>query len=151
MATPKTVDAPSLANGRLRGGVVRRSAAAVDSQESAKRAEFATKLRGYADLPDDWDGYNGHAPAQKDIENAVRFIPHIPARALPSAQLMVAGDGDVGFRWRLKDRFLEIGFSEGDISFYGEAPNGKTGKGEAVFTGEIPENLRNLIQSVFAN
>ena len=113
--------------------------------------ELCAKLRACANLPDDWDGYGGRAPASEDIENAVRFISHIPESALFSAQLMVAGDGDVGFRWRQKDRFLEIGFSDGEISFYGETPSGESNQGEELFANTVPANLRDLMRSVFAD
>ena len=32
----------------------------------------------FKDLPDDFDGYDGHAPAQGDMDNAISFIPYIP-------------------------------------------------------------------------
>ena len=166
MATLKSAGVANSSVGR--SGFVRRRAkmpdeidarqsAAIRSQKSDvasdgdKRAELAAKLRDYANLADDWDGDNGHAPARKDIENAVRFISHIPESALFSAQLMVAGDGDVGFRWRQNDRFLEVGFSDGEISFYGETPSDESDKGDEIFADSVPANLRNLMRSVFAD
>ena len=148
--------APLLATVELRDEFLRKQSAMrpdthiIDSQKLIKQFEVSENLTRYADLPIDWDGDGGHAPDRKDIENAIRFIPHIPDHALLSAELMVAGDGDVGFRWRTANSFLEIGFSDGDISFYGEILSGETGKGEEVFANTVPENLRTLMQSVFS-
>ena len=146
--------APSLTNENLRSGFVRQqtnvqqNTLGIDSQESIKRFEIGEQLRRYADLHDDWDGYGGHAPTRQDIENAVWFIPHIPKGALFSAQLMVAGDGDVGFFWKQKDRYLEVGFLDGTISFYGETPDGEEISGGENFNGAaFPGALADFMNS----
>ena len=114
-----------------------------------KKRALRCKLRGYAVLPDDWDGDGGHAPSWKDIENAVRFLEHVPPSALLLDALMVAGDGDVGFDWDTKNGNVEVGFRHGNISFYGKTSAGEEFGGDEQFSGNIPEKLRALVNAVF--
>lgn len=118
-------------------------------EEPEHEAKLRDELRGYVNLPDDWDGDDGHAPDQVDIDNAIRFMSHIPKHALSVAESMVSGDGDVGFLWKASDHHLEIGFRQGEISFYGEAQNGEEIYGDKPFDHFDPEKLLQFINTVF--
>ena len=116
---------------------------------SSKRDAMCRKLEGYANLASGWDGDDGHAPAKVDIDNAIKFMDFIPPKGIFLAQLMVAGDGDVGFEWDMKDRCLEVGFCDGDISFYGKMPPERKVKGDFRFEGVTPKNLAEFIKTFF--
>lgn len=117
-------------------------------QINMKKLEMQIKLRECTDLPDGWDGDGGHAPARQDIDNAVAFIKHIPDSGILSAELMVAGDGDVGFEWNIGKSHLEIGFYKSEISFYGRTENGLKSGGDEVFRGDCPTELKKLMNII---
>lgn len=121
----------------------------IDFSESKIKSELRAELLGYADMPDDWDGDGGHAPDRADIENAVRFMEQVHPNALLYAELMVAGDGDVGFDWNTKTGEIEVGFRRGNVSFYGKTATGEEFRGDEKFDGNVPEKLRALINAVF--
>ena len=102
-------------------------------------------------LPDGWDGDGGQAPIKQDVDNAVNFLDHIPRRGIMLARVMIAGDGDVGFDWGKSGRCLEVGFSDGEISFYGKTPGGERLKGTEVFKkGVVPAKLQSLLDANFS-
>ena len=115
----------------------------------AVKGGMRRKLEGCVNLSVNWDGNGGHAPAKADIGNAIQFMDSIPAEYIFSAGLMVAGDGDVGFEWDMKDRCLEIGFCDGNISFYGKMPPEREVKGDFRFVGGAPENLAEFMEIFF--
>ena len=114
-----------------------------------KRESLRRELEGYADLPLDWDDDDGHAPDKADIDNAIKFMDSIPSEGIFSAELMVAGDGDVGFEWKTSDLRLEVGFRRGNISFFGEVPKGEEMNGDALFQGAVPGDLVKFMNLVF--
>ena len=116
----------------------------------SRREELSRGLLRYANLPNDWDGDDGHAPTRQDIKNAIKFMDFIPAKGIVSAELMVAGDGDVGFKWETKDTYIEVGFCHGDISFYGKTAIGEKAKGDERFNEIIPKKLAKLMNIVFS-
>lgn len=117
-----------------------------------ERRIMAQELLQYQELSADWDGDNGHAPALLDIENAVAFMDHIPDKGIASAKLMVAGDGDVGFYWRNDNFYLEIGFQDGNISFYGKPSEGEKIGGDERFDGvSVPEKLDYWMKFIFSD
>ena len=101
-------------------------------------------------LPDDWDGDDGYAPAKQDVWNAIKFLEHIPSLGIISADVMIIGDGDVGFDWDKSGRCLEVGFRNAKISFYGQTPDEKELKGTEDFKdGVVPVKLQSLMNANF--
>ena len=102
----------------------------------------------FKDLPDDFDGYDGHAPAQGDMDNAISFIPYIPDAGIDGVKTLVDGGGDVGFEWG-RDMELEIGFMDGKIFFYGDMPDGEDIDGTYIYDGTVPDKLKRLLSAIF--
>lgn len=117
-----------------------------------KRESVRAKIAGFAGLPDNFDGNGGRAAARKDIDNALSFIPHLPPEAVETARVMYAGEGDIMLDWKRPPRCLEIGFVGGEISFFGDMPNGEQLGGDAAYAkgGVVPADLRRLISALFA-
>lgn len=121
------------------------------SPELTERRIMAQELLQYQELSANWDGDNGHAPSLSDIENALAFMDHIPDEGIISAESMVAGDGDVGFYWRGDNFYLEIGFQDGNISFYGKTSEGEKIGGDERFDGvSVPEKLDYWMKFIFS-
>ena len=116
---------------------------------ATKRQELRETILSFAELPDDFDGYNGHAPDKRDIENALLLLPHIPDAGILSVSPMVAGDGDVGYEW-CEGPNIEIGFTHGEISFFGYTPEGERLNSDEPFTGEVPAKLQKLLSALFS-
>ena len=112
------------------------------------RLPLAREIESYAKLEPDWDGHGGRAPARADIDNAVDFLMSLRGGDIPRP--MVAGDGDVGFTWRTESAYLEIGFcDEGQISFYGKAPDGGEAWGDNDYAKDgVSAKLRELLESI---
>ena len=115
-----------------------------DEKREAMRAEFLE----FKNFPDDWDGYDGHAPAQREIDYAISLIPHIPDAGIDGAKTMVDGGGDVGFEWG-RELKLEIGFLDGKLSFFGDTPDGEDISGTYIYDGTVPDDLKRLLSAIF--
>ena len=102
----------------------------------------------FKDLPVDWDGDDGHAPAQREIDYAISFIPYIPDAGIDGVKILLDGGGDVGFHWGRKLQ-LEISFMDGEISFYGDTPDGEMLGGDQVYDGTVPDELKRLLSAIF--
>lgn len=113
-----------------------------------EREKVSSELLECTKLEDDWDGHGGHAPALIDVVNAVSFIRHLPDDAMAKVQVMVSGDGDVGFEWG-RNIDLEIGFRNEHISFCGDHPEGATGKGNSLYACRVPHLLQQLLDEFF--
>ena len=136
-----------------RGDAVNRSNAAnrgdvAHLKREEKREAMRVKILGYLDVPDGFDGYGGHAPAQREVDYAISFIPYIPDAGIDGVKTMVDGGGDVGFEWGRKLK-LEIGFMDGEISFYGDMPDGERLGGDQVYDGTVPDKLKRLLSAIF--
>ncbi|MGI9346499.1 MAG: hypothetical protein ACR2PV_00750 [Gammaproteobacteria bacterium] len=104
-------------------------------------------IRSYGELPNNWDGYNGHAPSLTDIKNALAFLCLFSEGDIPDP--MVAGDGDVGFIWQTESSYLEVGFcDEGQISFFGETDDAQDGDDGAFDPENIFPKLRKFLQQI---
>ena len=150
MASPSVRTISPAAN---RGDAVNRGNAAnradvVRLKRDEKREAMRAEILEFKNLPDDWDGYDGHAPSRRDMDNAISLIPHIPDAGIDGARTMADGGGDVGFHWG-RDLQLEIGCTDGNISFYGDTPDGEDISGTQVYDGVVPDELKRLLSAIF--
>ena len=88
------------------------------------KALLRKELTQLKNLAPDWDDDDGQPPAAIDIKNASDFLDYIPGAGLATLELMVAGDGDVGYEWKTKKLRLEVGFRRGpNFLFCGRRAN----------------------------
>ena len=111
--------------------------------------QHCNKLLNSRYLRPGWDGEDGRAPTQKDVDNAINFLDYIPPRGIMSARVVIAGDGEVGFDWRESGICLEVGFNDGDIFFFSERDGTESGA-EMDFKNGIPEELKLLMSTCFS-
>jgi hypothetical protein len=82
------------------------------------------RLTSWAALPDDWDGEDGTAPSSKVTDNASDFLWRAEIAGAPLPEPYVAGDGEVGYRWRSSDSFASASFlPDGHIAAFARSPN----------------------------
>jgi len=84
----------------------------IKAKQSDAWSNIADRITSYRNLEPDWDGYDGHAPNAQAISDALHFLNLLPS-AMPPPVPGVAGDGEVGFHWRLETIYVEV-------SFYGD-------------------------------
>ena len=113
------------------------------------KLQHCKKLSSSLDFRPGWDGEDGRAPTKQDVDNAINFLNYIPPRGIMSARVGIAGDGEVGFDWRESGICLEVGFNDGEISFFAER-NGTESGAEMDFKNGIPEELRLLMSTCFS-
>ena len=116
------------------------------TQKAAVRKELAS----FGQLPPDWDGDEGHAPAANDLAHASAFLDYIPAPGVAAVSLVVAGDGDVTYEWKTSRLRLEVGFRRDKISFFGE--NRETGaeiNGDYSVESTFPAELLAFMETAF--
>ena len=113
------------------------------------KLQHCNKLLNSLDLRPDWDGEDGRAPTKQDVDNAINFLDHIPPRGIMSARVAIAGDGEGGGDWRGGGICLEVGFNDGEISFFAER-NGTESGAEMDFKDGIPEELKLLMSTYFS-
>lgn len=69
-----------------------------------------SKVNRWSSLPDDWDGDGGVCPTREVVDAAKAFLKRARIVFLPVPQGYVAGDGEIGFRWRRGDAFASAAF-----------------------------------------
>ena len=114
-----------------------------------KKRQDKEKLLQSVNLKDGWDGENGRAPYKQDVDNAIKFMDHIPSHGLASSRVYIAGDGEVGFDWREIGLCLEITFNDNDISFFAEI-NGVEYGSYMNFNDGFPVELKALMDVCFS-
>lgn len=67
-------------------------------------------LSRWAFLPADWDGEDGTAPPSKSVQNAGDFLGKLQRLNIEAPEGFVAGDGEIGFRWRSNSAFASAAF-----------------------------------------
>ena len=144
LAYPKYIQEPQ------RTGIMERPVGDSSNFVFHKLLDHIYELLNSLELLNDWDGDDGHAPAEQDVWNAIKFLKHIPPHGIISAGVMIIGDGDVGFDWAKSGRCLEVGFRNAKISFYGKTPDGERLKGTEDFKdGVVPVKLQSLMNANF--
>lgn len=91
----------------------------------------------WARLPLDWDGEEGIPPPRRCIFAARRWLNIFAAANLPHPSGYVAGDGEIGFRWRTEKGFASVSLlddgtelafcrvGQSEMPYRMEAPAGK--------------------------
>ena len=123
----------------------------ISSTAAPRKAALRKKIAQFGELAPNWDDDNGQPPATQDLKNASDFLDYIPVPGLATVELMVAGDGDVGYEWKTSLLRLEIGFRRAQISFFGE--NRQTGletNGDYPATVSCPPELIGFMETVFS-
>ncbi len=79
--------------------------------------QLKRKLNSYAELPYDWDGEGSQTPSRQAIDDALKFLTHIPS-GLPLPYPEAGPEGDVGIYWdnQKAKTFVHVLF-EGDGHF----------------------------------
>lgn len=71
--------------------------------------EILTKVRGFRDLEDDWDGLGAKAPDPALVESAIRFAGLGQQGGMATPAVVVPGlDGSVIFDWQTADVYMEV-------------------------------------------
>lgn len=94
-----------------------------EAASAARWAELDLKIDRWSRLPDDWDGEDGICPP-KDLVNAARnFLCRIRGRVPVPSSGYVAGDGEIGFRWKKDNGFASAAFlTDGHIVIFCRSP-----------------------------
>lgn len=71
---------------------------------------LARDIARWRTLPDDWDGEGGARPSANVLDAARDFLRRAHAAGVPLPQPFIAGDGEVGFRWRRNGAFASAAF-----------------------------------------
>lgn len=81
-------------------------------------AVLTNRVDAYRSLEPEWDGYEGQAPNSEAISDGLYFLALLP-RDIPPPTPGVAGDGEVGFHWRLESFYVEVSFyGDGKIIYH---------------------------------
>ena len=113
------------------------------------KLQHRNKLLNSLDLSAGWDGEGGRVPTKQDVDNAINFLDYIPPRGIMSVRVVIAGDGEVGFDWRESGTCLEVGFNDGEISFFAQINENEFGA-DMDFKNSIPEELKFLMSACFS-
>lgn len=99
----------------------------VDDKRQTNPAAWSAlqaKLSKWASLPNDWDGDDGIAPSTIAVANARLFLDAAAACGAPVPMPYIAGDGEVGFRWKKGDGYASAAFlSNGTILLFARKPD----------------------------
>jgi hypothetical protein len=118
-------------------------------QQTARFDKLIQQLNDYLNLKENWDGYSGVAPTEKQINDAIKFVKSLPQQ-IPLPEPMVAGSGTVGLYWESQGIYAEIGF-EGDGTFwcYGEDNEGnEAGEDRLDLGSQLPADLLKMLKTL---
>ena len=114
-----------------------------------RNALISSELIAFKDLNAGWDGPGSVAPAIAAVDEALMFLDIIPQYGA-DPEVMVAGDGEVGYYWKNEAGFIDISFrGSGEASFFARTSDG-TIKGRFPVVGlkSLPTALARAIESV---
>lgn len=115
------------------------------SQDAQRKSELINELMRYEMLPRDWDGEGGLAPTRETIRNAISFLDGLaPDISLPKT--MVEGDGEAALYWESANGYLEVGFKDKSIAFWGIV---HTSRGPIEIEGEQAYDKNRLPVDIF--
>lgn len=122
----------------------------------SRREQFIKEIKLYSNLPDNWDSYDGVAPSQEAVNDALELLTlfeFVPERVSP------CGDGEICFYWDDKDQetpiaiFADFGVQgNGKYSCYIEVTDMLERKKEYFRDNiDIRNGLDNEIEQIFRN
>ncbi len=76
---------------------------------------LAKRVFSFSELKENWDGYNGSAPAPSAITDALKLIKMFPESELPE-RAGISSDGEISLFWEKKDLYADFGV-EGNGTF----------------------------------
>jgi hypothetical protein len=116
----------------------------------SERSELASEILAYRHLHEDWDGEGGVPPSREAIRGALAFLELLPLSSkLPKTT--VSGDGEVGFYWKTRSGYIDVGFlGDGYIRYFGRLGlNGAIARGPRPYSGlAFPRDLLDVIVSI---
>jgi len=73
----------------------------------------------WQNLSPDWDAEQGIPPRQEVLDAGRQALRDIKVGGAPVPEHYIAGDGEIGFRWRGDDRFASLSFiDDGHVLAY---------------------------------
>jgi hypothetical protein len=115
-----------------------------DSQEWASRL-----LEPILDVEDNWDGYNGQAPAARAIEVALNLLTifKLDAPGLTLPEVEPVRDGGISLIWVEKEKFLEIEIGVTSVVSYVFRMNcGDSYQGSTFYLDSLPSRLKMAVK-----
>ncbi len=97
----------------------------VDSMNNDWRMEIRRVLRGFHDLPDDWDSYGSSAPRRSTLGVVADFVNSLNPERISQPSTAPISGGGVQVCWE-RARVLDLHFlANGLIDVHIEAPDGE--------------------------
>ena len=111
--------------------------------------EMDALLRGFSELPEDWDSYGGYPISPDIIDEARKILAAGIYLNLPSAWAAPGGDGGIGIQWDSDQTELYIDIVPGEETTYALALKAENkAESEGVLTmANLSEVLRKLAES----
>lgn len=98
-----------------------RSSVRVAADAHDRNSDLSAQIISYRDLPAGWDGQGSVTPTADAIDDALAFIDLIPL-GIEQPEPMVAADGEVGFYWKTRNSYIDVGFKGNEtIAYYAKA------------------------------
>ncbi len=72
--------------------------------------EAITRVEGFQELRDDWDGNGAEPPSAEIVSAAIEWLnrmPQLDERAVPPTQIVPGSLGEVLFIWQSESQFIE--------------------------------------------
>ncbi|MFE8073278.1 hypothetical protein QQM79_19645 [Marinobacteraceae bacterium S3BR75-40.1] len=114
--------------------------------DSDNTKPLITKIFSFSKMQQNWDGYDGHPPSRKTIEDAITLLKKISKYSLPT-RAGLSSDGEVSLIWETEDIFADFGV-EGDktYSYFVETKNNKFYGDEISIDLDIPKNVADALK-----
>jgi hypothetical protein len=97
---------------------------------------LVAETRGFAQLPNDWDGEGAITPTRASLGNTLRLLESLCETLpdLPAPDMGPCANGSVDLYWKEPEFTLLMNVHDSDFSWYGEKSDFKT-------KGTIADNL----------
>ncbi len=113
-------------------------------ERSRRIAAMERLLRGYSELPENWNSYGAPAPAPKVIDEARKVLTAVIDLGLSEPWVAPGGDGSIGLQWETAQAFLYIDIVPGQETTYFHSPKTEgTDESEGTLT---TDNLREVLR-----
>jgi len=79
---------------------------------SPQALEFVTKVKGFAKLTHNWDGYGAVPPSEDTVNRVVQFIQHADSKAFPFYFTAPGPNGEISLEFKKGEVSIEVFFNE---------------------------------------
>jgi len=123
----------------------------ITDKEDTTLIKLHSLINSYEQLPKNWDGYNGIAPAKSTVSATIAFLNVLMQQSIMPPKAMLSGSGEISLYWNNKDTYIEIGFEDKEhYTYFIDDKGNEFGEDNYLLSESIPNSLLKILKTISA-